>query len=399
MSKVLIQKKHKLSTKDLRSSTKSSITISAQVKEALFIQKVTELEDEERRNQLKWQVKLGESLVDSETKKDILQSRAKAEYEYKLAIGVPFIQQETKRAKTCVFDCRTVRMYDKLAREDISFDMFKNKTWQLRFLSLDRFIQAARKIILKKRLEKVLLVLRRFIDSWNEALSENSENEQEVKLNIENYIEFYVKQLNGENTNQNEVVKMLSTKSMGTCYFPYVNEFKEFQNQKVRHYEKLSSISQLDSLDTVAVRHIEFSIKAQIPYSTLAIPVTYKLNTYNQANSNFYVSKHENRLLALRQGAEDELTQIDANLIRVSSDPDQKLESEVPLNINNIAPKEEDVIRAVQIESSTDVNSEGTKIIDLDPSLQLSEPIEYSPMHIFVSFSPCLVFYIKIYNQ
>ena len=87
-SVTLIQKKDKLSTKDLRSSKKSSIKISAQVKEALFIQKVTELEDEERRNQLKWQVKLGESLVDNATRKDILQSRAKAEYEYKLSCGV-----------------------------------------------------------------------------------------------------------------------------------------------------------------------------------------------------------------------------------------------------------------------------------------------------------------------
>lgn len=53
-------------------------------KEALFLQKVTELEDEERRNQLKWQVKLGETTVDPEVREDILQSRTKAEYEYKV---------------------------------------------------------------------------------------------------------------------------------------------------------------------------------------------------------------------------------------------------------------------------------------------------------------------------
>lgn len=182
-----MQKKNKLSMKELRSSAKTSVTISAQVKEALFIQKVTELEDEERRNQLKWQVKLGESLVDTETRKDILQSRSKAEYEYKLSVGVPFLQQETKRNKTVVFDCRTVRMFDKLAGSQCTFDMFKNKIWQMRFISLERFIQAARKVVLKRRLEKVLMLLRRFVDSWNEVLNENSESE-DVKLNIENYI-------------------------------------------------------------------------------------------------------------------------------------------------------------------------------------------------------------------
>ena len=45
---------------------------------------MNDLEDEERKNQLKWQVKLGESPVDSETREDILVSRAKAEYEYKV---------------------------------------------------------------------------------------------------------------------------------------------------------------------------------------------------------------------------------------------------------------------------------------------------------------------------
>ncbi len=47
---------------------------------------MTELQDEERRNQLKWQVKLGESLVSEETKQDILKSRAMAEYEYKVKL-------------------------------------------------------------------------------------------------------------------------------------------------------------------------------------------------------------------------------------------------------------------------------------------------------------------------
>lgn len=116
VSKVLIQKKDKISMKEIRSSQRSpsSMKISAQVKEALFIQKVTELEDEERRNQLKWQVKLGESLVDEETRQDILRSRANAEYEYKLSVGVPFVEQEIQRINTITTDCRTVRMYNEV---------------------------------------------------------------------------------------------------------------------------------------------------------------------------------------------------------------------------------------------------------------------------------------------
>ena len=50
------------------------------------MKKVNELEDEERRNQLKWQVKLGESIIDEQTRQEILASRAQAVYEYKVLI-------------------------------------------------------------------------------------------------------------------------------------------------------------------------------------------------------------------------------------------------------------------------------------------------------------------------
>ena len=51
------------------------------------MKKVNELEDEERRNQLKWQVKLGESIIDEQTRQEILSSRAQAVYEYKVLIS------------------------------------------------------------------------------------------------------------------------------------------------------------------------------------------------------------------------------------------------------------------------------------------------------------------------
>lgn len=86
VAKVLNQSKGRLTMKELKTSAKSNnrIKISAQIKEAIFLKKVTELEDEERRNQLKWQVKLGESLIDEQARQDILASRAQAVYDYKV---------------------------------------------------------------------------------------------------------------------------------------------------------------------------------------------------------------------------------------------------------------------------------------------------------------------------
>jgi hypothetical protein len=81
-----MQTKNKLSVKQLRASTKNTVKLSAQAKEQIFMQKVIELEDEERKNQLKWQVKLGETLIDDQAKLDILSSRARAVYEYQVSL-------------------------------------------------------------------------------------------------------------------------------------------------------------------------------------------------------------------------------------------------------------------------------------------------------------------------
>lgn len=115
--------------------------------------------------------------------------------------------------------------------------------------------------------------------------------------------------MKGQNFDQNEILKCLSSKNIGTYYFPLVKEFKELQNQQARHCEKLSSISKLDSLGPVAVKPIEFQINLPVPYVNLAVPVNYKLNSYKPITENNYVPRHENRVFKLRTGAEDELIQ------------------------------------------------------------------------------------------
>ena len=51
--------------------------------------------------------------------------------------------------------------------------------------------------------------------------------------------EIYSKKLKGENLNQNELLKVISAKNMGTYYFPQVVEFREMQNQQVKQKIKL----------------------------------------------------------------------------------------------------------------------------------------------------------------
>ena len=158
---------------------------------------------------------------------------------------------------------------------------------------------------------------------------------------------------------------------------------------KARHCEKLSSISKLDSLGMVAVKPIEFRITSPIPYINLATPVLYKLNSYKTLNESQYVSKFENRLSKLRTGAEDELTQMDATLI----------EEEITNRNVEIysVPLKEELTHAHHLATTSTSNKQNTisdetsiknkKIIDLIPSKKLSEPSEYSAMHIFVILS------------
>lgn len=196
-------------------------------------------------------------------------------------------------------------------------------------------------------------MIKKFIDSWNEALND-SDTVEDIKFNIENYIDIYTKRQRGENVDQNTILKGVSSKHMGTYFFPQVVEFKEFQDQEAKHCEKLTSISKLDSLGCVAVRPLEFQIQSETPYLNLAVPVLYKLNSYKPSLENYFVPKHESRIQKLRVGAEDELTQIDS-------------------------------VPSAKTKSKTQTEQTTTQILDLNPSKELSQPPQFHPLHIFVN--------------
>ena len=202
------------------------------------------------------------------------------------------------------------------------------------------------KIIVRNRLLKCLGLIKKFIDSWNEALND-TDTVEEIKFNIENFIDIYSRRMRGENVDKNDNLNVISSKHLGTYFFPQVVEFKEFQNQQTRHFEKLSSISKLDSLGPVAVRPLEFQVKTDTPYLNLAVPILYKLNSYKPLLDNFFVPKYESRIKNLRIGAEDETTQVHS--------------------------------------ASSNIGSENSpQILDLNPSKELTEPPRFHPLHIFV---------------
>jgi hypothetical protein len=87
VSKVLTQSKEKKSRQYLNKIKETKkFEMNAQAKEAMFLKRINELEEEQRRIQLKGEVRIGEQLVDEAAKLEILASRAKATRSYHVRI-------------------------------------------------------------------------------------------------------------------------------------------------------------------------------------------------------------------------------------------------------------------------------------------------------------------------
>ncbi len=202
-------------------------------------------------------------------------------------------------------------------------------------------------------------------------------------------LEIYCKKQSGENFDQPQMIKLITNKSIGTYYFPHVSEFKDNNNQTIRHCEKLQSISKLDSLGMVAVKPLEYHVPVEVPFISMAIPVNYKLNAYKPFTDNYYVPKHEERVGKLRMGAEDELTQIDTLSIMPIAAEKPRLEQDEP-HAAKSSRKEASFKNKIKEEPKAEKPETAvhqTQIVDLRPSKWLCEHVEYPPIHIFVNIN------------
>ncbi|XP_026911777.2 cilia- and flagella-associated protein 221 isoform X4 [Acinonyx jubatus] len=152
---VLNQEPGKLKVKELREvlDQGNEISKTRQMKEALFEQKVRQDTYEEMENHLKWQVHLGKDHVSLKFKKDLIEERQRENAKYKLDRGDPILDEEFQRLKTEVSHKRVVHnLEEKIQELHPNFDPLINNTWVNRFRAQRRFQQAARKIMIHRRL-------------------------------------------------------------------------------------------------------------------------------------------------------------------------------------------------------------------------------------------------------
>ncbi|XP_070363608.1 cilia- and flagella-associated protein 221 isoform X2 [Equus asinus] len=156
---VLNQEPGKLKIKELREvlDQGNEISRTRQMKEALFEQKVRQDTYEEIKNHLKWQVHLGKDQMSFKFKTDLTEERQRVNTKYKLDRGDPVLDEEFQRLKTEVNHTRVVRnLEEKIQEFHPSFDPLMNNTWVNRFRAQRRFQQAARKIMVHRRLLSML---------------------------------------------------------------------------------------------------------------------------------------------------------------------------------------------------------------------------------------------------
>ncbi|CAF1304524.1 unnamed protein product [Adineta ricciae] len=305
VSKVLLQKKGKVALKDLRRFHELSLEnqrgLTRQRKETIFLQDVNRIEDEEQRNKIRWQTKLGFDALSAAERENILNSRQVSWDEYSIRIGHPVPDDEYTRDTVGYSEQRTVRPLEMKIRSNAQFDLHTNNLWLNRLQVLDRFAQAARKIIVKRRLVTHLKALQTYINTYKKAKTDKD---------IDQYVYEYFKVLRGETLETDGHILIIRNSSIGTFHLPRSDE------------DEQDNSNTIESIPSVNAPQMSFKLRYVLPAMPLIVPHQYKLLKYQPSNPLLLRYDYTTAKLArsLRAGAEDELIKLDEASAEKSSD-------------------------------------------------------------------------------
>ncbi|XP_071958358.1 cilia- and flagella-associated protein 221-like [Antedon mediterranea] len=344
VNSVLLQQAGKLRVKDLREavlSKKHGQSSTRQMKEALFEKELKEDIDAERRNQLRWQVCLGRKNISIEERQEILDSRAEALQDYHFKRGDPIPHVEFGREETGYSTRRTYRLATSIPSHEPTFDTYKNNMWWLRHETINRFQQAARKVIIRNRVNKRLPIIRKLIDEFKSGRAGRP-------LSV----------TYGERLDE-EILKDvppldISTDRVKSWAFPSYTS-PDYKDDMAP-----------DALGLVPTRRSDVVVKKEISFSDLSVPRHYKSMGYqphsvHQASLGYVPPKLAR---PLRNGADDEV--INMPLPQTAWTDEQMENSQEDHLVTTPGP--------------------GKNTLQLVPPGALFKPTEYPPLHIF---NPC----------
>uniref|UniRef100_A0A673SKG1 Cilia and flagella associated protein 221 n=1 Tax=Suricata suricatta TaxID=37032 RepID=A0A673SKG1_SURSU len=263
---VLNQEPGKLKIKELREvlDQGNEISKTRQMKEALFEQKVRQDTYEEMENHLKWQVRLGKDHLSLKFRKDLT--------------------EEWQRENT---------KYKKIKEFHPSFDPLINNTWMNRFRAQRRFQQAARKIMVHRR----LLIMLNAIHNMDKETIIRKLSQGRPSIAADKNASRHLPQTSQDGHSS---LFFVSPKKVLPFAFP--------------SYSPPQSSNELapDGLGPVPIVSPEIQVKQSYSFFSLQVPQLYKIKGYQpfcvQKSSTSY--KPQKLARALKQGAEDEATTI-----------------------------------------------------------------------------------------
>lgn len=355
VAQVLNQEPGKLRAKDLRETviTKSKDKPKAatrQMKEAVFEHSVRQNVYEERQNQLRWQVKLGDDQITNADREKILVARNDAWDQYKYERrGDPIPADEFNRQESATTFKRTFRESTTLAPDTAKFDTYTNDQWAVRHAALDRFAQAGRRVILHARVNHKLNSLRKMVEDWRKEKFSAGIVSQEHKDKV-------------EDEEQKEMIP--------------ANLPLHYSKVKRHQFVSYSTPNVKDDMAPDALGIVPFTptnvvVKRKVPFFQLKVPQQYKIQGYKphdvHSSSGGYVAPKLAR--PLRTGAEEEVISVPE--APVPSGAVSQVRSSMTLDTSDeIAVPE--TLEEVRI-----------KPAPLIAPASLFQPVEYPSLHIF----------------
>ncbi|KAM4626083.1 cilia- and flagella-associated protein 221 [Discoglossus pictus] len=339
VASVLNQQPGKLKAKDMREELLyiSKERKTRQMKETLFEQMVEQNIAKEEANQLRWQVHLGSDPISGKLHKQILSDRRMSEKQYQMQMGAPVLESEYKRETLTLVSQRVYRTVNQRPSFQPQFDPYLNSLWGNRYRALRGFQQAARKILIRCRMNLRLVLLRKLVQrlkSEKEQMSQSAGRDE------------------WPSEEDDTDVFQLSVEQILPPKFP-------------AHPAELTDAESISGdLGANCPKPAEVKIKQVLPFYSLKVPQHYKLMGYQPVSVQEASSSYRTRELVrpLRRGAEDELM-----LAVPVPQTATLLESLGPAHPER-GQKEERPDRG---------------LLSLTPPEQLLSPPDYHPLHVF----------------
>ncbi|XP_008426443.1 cilia- and flagella-associated protein 221 [Poecilia reticulata] len=223
-------------------STKGNLN--SQVKEVVFMKKVQQVTEEEQYNYIKCQVHLGVEPVSNKRHKRILEERETALQEYMVKKRDERQDEDFAPKQTQLSSKRMLRDNEWNQDEAPVFQSYTSIYWDLKQRILTLFQQAARKVVIRCRMQRRLTSLKKLVDSIKEASSKG---------------------------NAKDRASVISPDDALPSSFP--NSPHEDNSTALRNFVALP------------VDPIDVTVTAHIPFFNLQVPQHYKLMCYRPASA------------------------------------------------------------------------------------------------------------------